>query len=37
MPEQVYLHGELIVDHGKWLGQRGMGQFIPRSPFAPIL
>jgi dihydropyrimidinase len=36
-PEQVYLRGTCIVDHGRWLGRRGMGKFLHRSPGAPIL
>jgi len=29
-PEKVFLRGELIVDDEKWLGKRGMGQFLKR-------
>ncbi len=29
-PEKVFLRGRLIVDGGRWLGRRGMGQFIRR-------
>ena len=36
-PERVYLRGQLIVDHGEWLGRRGMGRFLPRQPYAPVL
>ncbi len=36
-PEKVFLHGRLIVDEEKWLGRPGMGQFVPRQPFAPVL
>ena len=36
-PEKVFLRGALIVDGGKWLGRRGMGQFLPRQPGAPVL
>ena len=36
-PEKVFLRGELIVDGDKWLGRRGMGQFLPRQPHAPVL
>ena len=35
-PEKVFLRGELIVDGEKWLGQRGMGKFLPRQPGAPV-
>lgn len=31
-PEKVFLRGRLIVDGGVWLGARGQGQFIHRSP-----
>jgi dihydropyrimidinase len=36
-PEKVFLRGRLIVDGETWLGERGMGQFLPRQPYAPIL
>jgi len=36
-PEKVYLRGTLIVDQGRWLGRRGMGKFLHRSPGAPAL
>lgn len=36
-PERVYLRGQLIVDHGEWFGRRGMGRFLPRQPYAPVL
>jgi dihydropyrimidinase len=36
-PEKVWLRGNLIVDGERWLGLRGMGRFIHRSPRAPIL
>jgi len=36
-PEQVFLRGNLIVDHGIWRGRAGMGRFLPRQPFAPVL
>ena len=36
-PEKVYLRGQLIVDRGAWLGKAGMGEFLPRKPYAPIL
>jgi dihydropyrimidinase len=36
-PEKVFLRGQLIVDGEEWLGNRGMGQFLPRSPHAPVL
>jgi dihydropyrimidinase len=36
-PEKVFLRGSLIVDGSSWLGRQGMGQFLPRRPFAPVL
>jgi dihydropyrimidinase len=30
-PERVYLRGQLIVDGERWLGKRGMGQFLKRG------
>ena len=36
-PEKVYLRGRLIVDGERWLGAPGMGEFLPRSPGAPVL
>jgi dihydropyrimidinase len=36
-PEKVYLRGHLIVDHERWLGRPGMGQFLARKPYAPVL
>ena len=36
-PEKVFLRGQLIVDRGQWLGRPGMGQFLPRRPYAPVL
>ncbi len=36
-PEKVYLRGQLIVDGDEWLGHRGMGQFLHRTPGAPVL
>jgi len=30
-PEKVFLRGELIVENEKWLGKRGMGQFLKRG------
>ena len=35
-PEKVFLRGNLIVDREKWLGRRGMGEFLPRQPGAPV-
>jgi dihydropyrimidinase len=36
-PERVFLRGRLIVDHGYWLGQRGMGRFVRRNAGGEIL
>jgi dihydropyrimidinase len=36
-PEKVFLRGEIIVDGEQWLGRSGMGQFLPRQPYAPVL
>jgi dihydropyrimidinase len=36
-PVQVFLRGELIVDHGKWLGRAGMGHFISCQPIDSVL
>jgi dihydropyrimidinase len=36
-PESVYLRGTRIVDRGRWLGRRGMGRFLRRSPGAPVV
>ncbi len=30
-PEQVFLRGQLIVDHEAWLGKAGMGRFVARQ------
>ena len=30
--EKVFLRGRLIVDGPQWLGQEGMGRFVPRGP-----
>ena len=36
-PERVYLRGQCIVVGERWLGRAGMGRFLRRAPFAPIL
>ena len=36
-PELVFLRGQLIVEQGQWRGKAGMGQFLHRQPFAPVL
>ncbi len=36
-PEKVFLRGHLIVDGERWLGRAGMGQFLYRQPYAPVL
>lgn len=35
-PEKVFLRGNLIVEHGKWLGKAGGGQYLHRSTGALI-
>lgn len=37
MPVQVYLRGKRVVDGENWLGEKGAGKFIPRSPYAPVI
>lgn len=36
-PEKVLLRGKVIVDDERWLGRAGLGQFLQRSPFAPVI
>lgn len=36
-PEKVFLRGHLLVDQQQWQGRPGMGQFLARKPFAPVL
>lgn len=36
-PDQVYLRGHLIVERGQWLGRPGMGKYLHRQPFAPVI
>ncbi len=36
-PELVFLRGNRIVDHGRWLGKPGMGRFLNRQPYAAVL
>jgi dihydropyrimidinase len=36
-PETVFLRGQKIVDGEQWLGHMGQGQFLKRSPHAPVL
>ncbi len=36
-PVQVYVRGRKVVDGDAWLGENGYGQFIRRSPHAPVL
>ena len=36
-PKIVFLRGQRIVDDGAWMGKRGMGKFLHRQPFAPVL
>ena len=36
-PDQVYLRGHLIVERGQWFGRPGMGRYLHRQPFAPVI
>lgn len=36
-PHRVYLRGNLVVEDGLWHGAAGMGRYLKRSPFAPVL
>lgn len=36
-PEKVFLRGQKIVDGGQWLGRPGLGRYLHRHPFAPIV
>ncbi len=36
-PEKVLLRGRVIVDRETWLGRAGMGRYLKRQPFAPVL
>ncbi|OGO12894.1 MAG: dihydropyrimidinase [Chloroflexi bacterium RBG_13_68_17] len=36
-PEIVFLRGQRIVDHGRWLGRPGMGRFLHRRAGAEVL
>lgn len=36
-PQKVFLRGQLIVDDERWLGRPGMGRFLKRQAFAPVL
>ena len=36
-PEKVFLRGQMIVDGDQWLGKAGMGRYLHRQPFAPVL
>jgi dihydropyrimidinase len=35
-PKYVLLRGELIVDHDRFVGKLGMGQFLRAKPFSPV-
>jgi dihydropyrimidinase len=37
VPEKVYLRGNLLVDGETWNGEPGGGQWLKRSPHAPVL
>ncbi len=36
-PEKVFSRGRLIVDEDRWLGERGWGRYLMRSPGAAVL
>ncbi len=36
-PEQVFLRGQILVDHGVWHGTPGAGRYIHRQPKAQLL
>ena len=36
-PEKVLLRGQVIVEDERWLGRPGMGRFLARKPYAPVL
>lgn len=36
-PSAVFLRGTQIVDGDEWLGRNGQGQYLKRSPHAPVL
>ncbi|MDD5467897.1 MAG: dihydropyrimidinase [Anaerolineales bacterium] len=36
-PEKVFLRGRLIVDGDRWLGEKGSGKYLHRTPHAPVL
>ena len=37
MVDQVFLRGKKVIEKGEWLGDRGQGKFIHRSPVTEIL
>jgi dihydropyrimidinase len=37
VPVMVYLRGKKMVEGGEWFGTNGGGQFVRRSPYAPVL
>ncbi|MCC6906087.1 MAG: dihydropyrimidinase [Anaerolineae bacterium] len=36
-PEQVYLRGRRVVEGGDWIGEKGKGRFVHRTPHGAIL
>jgi dihydropyrimidinase len=36
-PTAVFVRGTQLVDGEQWVGRNGYGQFIKRSPHAPVL
>lgn len=37
LPVQVYLRGRKVVEDGEWVAEKGQGQFVRRSPHAPVI
>ena len=37
VPVMVFQRGKKLVDGDQWFGTNGGGQFIPRTPYAPVL
>jgi dihydropyrimidinase len=36
-PAAVFVRGTQVVDGDKWVGRNGYGQFVKRSPHAPVI
>jgi len=35
-PVMVFSRGQLLVDHGRWLGKPGMGRFVKCKPYEQV-